>query len=289
MSPLTTISGSMKFGSEGKLDLRAIYDADPSRVTASNNESEKGKVLDGATGTYWYDTIFQGPYTEYPLPSGNWLIDLTQEYAISKIRTLSSSTSEQWVGIYIQCGTSIIFSLDYCHISSSANSPQWNETIANYSARYIQVTAQDTSLQDFDTMNIYELEIYTTPLTAIHTSSPSQIGATGDATRYVSEYQTFTPTESEPANSDITYRFCLTTSDGGSTGTWTDYIDYTGTAIDLTAQSALAITQTEIDAEETYLQVQSRLTSTDGVSTPTLSDYTASYHTNKAPTAPTAL
>ena len=140
-----------------------------------------------------------------------------------------------------------------------------------------------------DTYKVTEFEFYFQPLTATHTSTSSQIGATGDAQRYVAEYQLFTPTESEPANSDITYRFRLTTSDGGSTGTWTDYIDYTGTAIDLTAQSALAITQTEIDAGKTYLQVETKFVRVDVSANPTLSDYTASYHTNKAPTAPTAL
>ncbi|OIP05334.1 hypothetical protein AUK14_01840 [Candidatus Berkelbacteria bacterium CG2_30_39_44] len=54
-----------------------------------------------------------------------------------------------------------------------------------------------------------------------------------------------------------------------------------------TYPSQLTLSQTKIDAGETYLQVQSRLTTTDGVSTPTLSDYTASYHTNKAPNTPT--
>ena len=37
-----------------------------------------------------------------------------------------------------------------------------------------------------------------------------------------------------------------------------------------------------------YLQVKTRLTSTDGVSTPTLSDYTIGYHTNVPPDKPTA-
>jgi len=37
-----------------------------------------------------------------------------------------------------------------------------------------------------------------------------------------------------------------------------------------------------------YIQVETTLTSTDGVSTPTLSDYTVGYHTNVAPSKPTA-
>jgi len=111
---------------------------------------------------------------------------------------------------------------------------------------------------------ISELEAYYLPLTATHTSASTQIGdVSSDLGRYVVEYNGFDTTETEPANTTIDYRFQLVNSSG------------------------VTLSQTKIDASETYLQVQSRLTSTDGVSTPTLSDYTASFHTNKPPNAPT--
>jgi len=38
-----------------------------------------------------------------------------------------------------------------------------------------------------------------------------------------------------------------------------------------------------------YLQVQATLTNTDGTSTPTLSEYSIGYHTNRPPDKPTGL
>ena len=135
---------------------------------------------------------------------------------------------------------------------------------------------------------ISELEAYYLPLTATHTSASTQIGdVSSDLGRYVVEYNGFDTTETEPANTTIDYRFQLVNSSGVSTDGWTSWASGDVADLATTYPSQLTLSQTKIDASETYLQVQSRLTSTDGVSTPTLSDYTASFHTNKPPNAPT--
>lgn len=138
-----------------------------------------------------------------------------------------------------------------------------------------------------DTYTITEYEFYFQPLTATHTSASTQIGATGETDRQVVAYESFAPTETEPASSDITYRFRRTNQAGSWTGNWTDYVDYTGTAIDLTTYSTLAITQTDVDEGKTYLQVETKFVRTDVSADPVVSDYTVNYHTNKAPSAPT--
>ncbi|TSC93514.1 MAG: hypothetical protein CEN89_51, partial [Candidatus Berkelbacteria bacterium Licking1014_7] len=141
-----------------------------------------------------------------------------------------------------------------------------------------------------ESYTITEYEFYFQPLTATHTTASTQIGdVSADPGRYVVQYQGFDATETEPANTTIDYRVQLVNSSGASTSGWTAWAS--GDVADLTTTypSQLTLTQTKLDAGETYLQVQSKLTSTDGVSTPTLSDYTVNYHTNKAPSAPSAL
>ena len=265
-------SGSIQINDKGASNI----DLSGKTITADYDDLNKGRLVDGLTDQFWGSNA-SSPTDYY------WQIDLGNSMSIKQVGVYASASDWLYKVQYSLNGT------DFSDYSSYYNPAGggWATYTTSVSTRYIKILCSRDTTGPMAPPGVFLGEITIQyDSTATHTSASSQIGATGDAERYVSEYQSFTPTESEPANSDITYRFRLTTSDGGSTGTWTDYIDYTGTAIDLTAQSALAITQTEIDAEETYLQVQSRLTSTDGVSTPTLSDYTASYHTNKAPSAP---
>jgi len=286
---LITTPADIKISTESaKLDLLPIYNNDNNTITATTNSANRSLAIDNDPGTFWNVTT---PYGE----SNSWTIDITSSHTfafltlISAIDTLGNGPFDIQYSldnvVYSPlCSTLVGGTGPYNIADSSANG---NCTGTHpFDARYIKLLSS-TDMPDAMYVDIFDLELYETRMSATHTSASTQIGSTGDATRYVSEYETFTPTESEPANSDITYRFRLTTSGGGSTGTWTDYFDYIGTAIDLANQSALDITQTEIDAGKTYLQVETKFVRTDVAANPTLSDYTASFHTNKAPNAPT--
>ena len=275
---LITSQGNATLFPESSINLLAIYNNDNNSVTVSEDEANKGKVVDGNTDTFWAN---DSP----PEGDGYWQIDLGQQYDnISKNRA------------YVHClgaaGSKIYYSLNGTDWVDSGNSficggpPDWDEFITNFSARYIRVYTGYLNPAEFFILS--ELEFYFQPLIATHTSSPTQIGdVSSDPGRYVVEYNGFDTTETEPANTAIDYRFQLVNSSGVSTDGWTAWA--LGDVADLatTYPSQLTLSQTKIDAGETYLQVQSRLTTTDGVSTPTLSDYTASYHTNKAPNTPT--
>jgi len=150
----------------------------------------------------------------------------------------------------------------------------------------INTTAVRTIIFDSDTMiEIHELQeyspIYNSP--GIITSAATQITDTN-----LYQWQMFTPTYTTPSNTSI--NFNLRTSTDGAT--WTDWTaDQTvssGSPLDITS---LVTSSTGDPGSETfykYIQVKSTLTSTDGVSTPTLSDYTIGYHTNVKPNKPTA-
>jgi len=166
------------------------------------------------------------------------------------------------------------------------NGQWWGGTQNMAGVSKVRVATMDMDIGGF---NVYvrELEIYANG-TATHTSASTQIGdVSSDPGRYVVEYNGFDTTETEPANTAIDYRFQLVNASGVSTDGWTAWASGDVTDLATAYPSQLTLSQTKIDAGETYLQVQSRLTTTDGVSTPTLSDYTASYHTNKAPNTPT--
>lgn len=279
-------------GSASSLIPQSTYN-----MTASISSEQTGNAKDGDLGTAWSVTV--GDLTP------QWIkIDLGADKIISKIRTNvwpSNYTPPEFEvsKFYINYSIDDISYTPYkmCTVSDGINgfSDVWeecNETTSN-NGRYIKFDFNCVYNNCFETLRTYdvsvkELEIYAKDTTT-HTSAPTQIGdVSSDPGRYVVEYNSFDTTETEPANTTIDYRFQLVNASGVSTDGWTAWAS--GDVADLATAypSQLTLSQTKINAGETYLQVQSRLTTTDGVSTPTLSDYTASYHTNKAPNAPVA-
>lgn len=119
-----------------------------------------------------------------------------------------------------------------------------------------------------------------TPSTAsaTHTTAATQIdGQEGSTDKNVIEWTSFTPVQITPANTTIKYAF--RTSDNGIDG-WTGWSadqEYSGTSLDLTGLTA-----------NRYLRVRVTLSTTDGVSTPKIDDYTIDFHNNQAPEAPIA-
>lgn len=134
------------------------------------------------------------------------------------------------------------------------------------------------------TAPIHEFQVYTSSASATHTSAASQITNTN-----LYQWQTFTPTYTEPANTDISFKFRTSTNAIDWTAWTASQTVASGGSLDLTS---LVTSKTGDPGSETfykYIQVETTLTSTDGVSTPTLSDYTIGYHTNVAPNTPTAM
>lgn len=263
--------------SEGQLSLTNLYNEDNSRVTATMFESDKANPVDSNLSTSW-----GGATTS----AFSWQMNLGSSYNIIQFNCYDVTAGGPFgFNLYLSSNGSDWTSVGACPL----NPGSWynNEFSPAKTGQYIKLERIEHPL-GWNTA-VSELAIYKkSPVTATHTSSPTQIGdVSSDPGRYVVEYNGFDTTETEPANTAIDYRFQLVNSSGVSTDGWTAWA--LGDVADLatTYPSQLILSQTKIDAGETYLQVQSRLTTTDGVSTPTLSDYTASYHTNKAPNTPT--
>jgi len=91
-------------------------------------------------------------------------------------------------------------------------------------------------------------------------------------------WEGFTPTDSEPANTSIDYRY-RTSTDGADWTAWT--ADF---------GSVTSRTGDDSDSPDLYryLQVEATLANTDGVSTPTIEQYDIGYHTEVKPSKPTA-
>lgn len=133
-------------------------------------------------------------------------------------------------------------------------------------------------------MVLDELEFYSTGSQAIHTTGATQI----DGGSNFWEWQTFTPTYTKPANTNVQFRFRSSTN---STD-WTDWTDYqtpaSGSPLNIIPLVTSRTGPAETPTFYKYLQVETKLTSTDGTSNPTLSEYSIGYHTNRPPDKPVA-
>ncbi|TSC92429.1 MAG: hypothetical protein CEN89_711 [Candidatus Berkelbacteria bacterium Licking1014_7] len=107
---------------------------------------------------------------------------------------------------------------------------------------------------------------YKTPGT--HTTLFSQIGTTE-----VSQYISFSAIEDKPKNTSVSYRFRLTNSDGSWTGDWTEPKTYSGSLIDLAILPQLVIS----DPNNSFLQVESKLSTSQNNKTPQVFDFTIKY------------
>ena len=272
----------------GSIEVKAEYQIDLStvQITATCDTTNKLKIIDGDTNTSWG---LQPPSFDCANDPFNWNADLGSIYTISKTRNFQSSMGSNCIPMYgFGCGMVLETSTDnsiWTERWSDGNSMVWTENIFTSSVltRYLKIH----EFNDINDGYIREFEIYSSPITATHTSATGQIGATGDSERKVVNWENFTATESEPTNSTIRYRFRKTNADGSWTGDWTDYVDHTGSAIDLQNYSQLTISTDDVSNGRTYLQVETKFTRTDASANPTVSDYSIGYHTNKRPNKPT--
>ncbi|MFH1854991.1 MAG: hypothetical protein ABH810_01095 [bacterium] len=109
---------------------------------------------------------------------------------------------------------------------------------------------------------------------ATHTTGATQI----DGGENFWSWEGFTPTDSKPANTSITYRY-RTSTDGA---TWTSWVGDIGSVTSRTGDDSNDPTLYR------YLQVEATLANTDGASTPTIDAYDIDYHTEVKPTKPVA-
>ncbi|OQA52947.1 MAG: hypothetical protein BWY43_00233 [candidate division WS2 bacterium ADurb.Bin280] len=106
--------------------------------------------------------------------------------------------------------------------------------------------------------------------TTTHTTAATQI----DGGTNFFEWEAFTPTQTTPANTSISYRYRTSTN-----GTdWTSWVGAIG-----------SVTSRNGNDRYRYLQVEATLSNTDGASTPSIDQYEIDYHTNLAPSTPTAM
>ena len=112
---------------------------------------------------------------------------------------------------------------------------------------------------------------------ATHTTAATQIdGQEGSADKTLIEWETFTPTQTTPANTSIEYQF-RTSADGATWTDWSSAQEYSSDPLDLT----------DLDPNR-YLQVKATLSTTDAGSTPQIDDYTIDFHNNQKPNKPVA-
>ena len=276
LTDLISSSGEIKMNNEGsEIDLKGMFEDDESIVTATHQSSSRGNLIDKDEETRWGDTLSPGD-------SMSWDIDLGDVYLISKIRMFDATSEGSPFGMAFKVS---LDGSDWTTIPAVVfNSGGWEEYSPDppLEARYFRVNSSvDPMWMDPVSISAAELELYVAGV-ATHTSSPTQITHSD-----LYEWETFTPNYTKPENTNIEFRF-KTSKDSES---WTDWTSYqtpaSGSPLDIS--SLVTSREGELGEEDfyKYFQVETRLTSTDGVSTPTLSDYSVGYHTNVAPAKPT--
>jgi len=257
---INTAIGSMQLGEESEI----IFEN--SAITANSDITNKDKINDDNVSTYWESWIYN-PGDEA------WIkVDLGAVYNLSKIR-IHSIAGAGVVDIQSSLNDS-----GYSSFDSASPGASWDDRIYSPAeeARYIRFYVHNVLGVPMEG-TVAEVEFYHKPTSATHTTASTQIdGQEGSDDKTLIEWTSFTPTQTVPENTTLTYQF--RTSDNASDWTeWTGDYTYSGTPIDLTGLS-----------DDRYLQVKATLSNTDGASTPQIDDYTINFHNNQKPNQPTA-
>ena len=239
----------INLSSLAKLDLLGIYNANHASVVATADQLNVVNAIDGDSNSVW------APCTNGPCTLNTWTIDLGSTYTISKLRTLQTAVAGYAAQLSIN-GT------DFTTLCNAGNqSPSWNECPLSpvQPARYIRLSGGVCGFAGCGGM-VRELEAYKAGVFATHTSASTQL----DGTSTFQHWDSFVPDATIPANSSIAFRF-RTSPDSTTWSSWSVSIPYAA-SISLSGLS-----------QQRYLQVESTLTSTDGVANPALHAYTANY------------
>ena len=258
------------------IDLLGIYNNDNSRLTATTDDANKTNLIDGDTGTAWTVACF----TNGCGASGDWIFHLDQEYNVTRFRLQRQILLG---GGYVYTSVNgTDYTLQVTSMGPISDGWMTYNISPAVPANYIKVNVSGGGGPGFWNGSIYELEVTGASPSATHTSAATQIT---DTNFY--QWQTFSPTYTEPANTDISFKF-RTSTDSTNWTAWTAAQTVaSGGSLDITG---LVTSITGDPGEETfykYIQVETTFTNSDGISTSTLSDYTIGYHTNVKPTTPT--
>jgi hypothetical protein len=286
---ILTASDQLTINSKGvsAIDLVTLSNADPSIVTSSTDVTNKNKAADGNLATFW-ETYLAIPGAE---DHQWWQIDLGALHQLEQVRVNNIyNESVRWK---IQTSTDgIAFTDQSAYIQVSG----WQNVNFSAQARYIRIEVKHDGTwgeapnpppwdvppypQPCSALRINEVEASGTGF-ATHISAPTQING-GDN---FFQWQTFTPTQTVPANTSVSYRF-RTSPDASNWTSWSaSQTPTSGNALDISS----LVTSKSGDTYYKYLQVETTLSNTDGASTPTVDSYTIGYHTNQKPNKPVAV
>ncbi|TSC95843.1 MAG: hypothetical protein CEN88_421 [Candidatus Berkelbacteria bacterium Licking1014_2] len=176
---LTTAPGSIEVKPSSTVDLST------KTISASMYDSSKEYLRDGNTGTSWGGCCGRDSFY--------WQVNLDQETTISKVRTYAAKADAQF------------------QIESSDNETDWTVRTPNYGPdsdwhEFVSFWPGDISSFDAKYIRLVkryggtlmsggicgELELYSSPMSATHTSAFGQIGVTGETGRYVADFLNFT-------------------------------------------------------------------------------------------------
>ncbi len=279
-------SGSLTLSdvSATQLDLVALASSDPTIVTVSADSANKIKPVDDYVDplTALPTSAWEVHLTSSPEQHEWWQIDLGGTYQLSQVRAFADGLSGDFKIQTSTNGTDFTDKSGYDFSLANYLAPDWYSIDFSASARYVRFEVRLLDTGDPDPfVRLSELRTFSTG-EGTHTSAATQIT---NANLY--QWQTFTPTYTAPANTTVSYRFRTSTD----AATWTDWTAYqtpnSAEALDI---SSLVTSKTGDAGSETfykYIQVETKLTSSDGVSTPTVDSYSIGYHTNVVPSKPT--
>ncbi|MCX6809463.1 MAG: discoidin domain-containing protein [Candidatus Berkelbacteria bacterium] len=269
---LTTLAGSVKIQNNAEINLLG-------KTTSSDiNNDQAPNVIDNDYDTWW------NGYLTYEDQTHWWKIDLgeTKNY-ISTFALWRTASGPITFRLYWSLND-----IDYTlilpgpgYVWGPCNLPASCQSVISspISARYIKIVAnREDGVSPMDPQ-IKEFKLYMSP-PATHTSASTQIDG-GDNFWL---WQTFTPTQTVPANTAVSYRF-RSSANGTDWGTWSaSQTPTSGNPLDISG----LVTSRSGDTKYRYLQVETTLSNTDGASTPTVDAYSVGYHTEVKPNKPVA-
>jgi len=280
---LSSESGNIQILDKGISNL--LYDIGqnhPDQISVSSNPERKLAVVDNNDSTSWYPDISYSPGSPEcttPIPDTWWQVDLGEIHTdIKQFRYKLGTPMPQLLQISTDSMNFITYQTIY--YSDGWDSINVSEPI---SARYIRLYAHfvfpfaENICPDYQSIVGFEI---LSGGTATHVSAPTQI----DGGENFFQWQTFTPTQTVPANTSVSYRF-RTSPDASNWTSWSaPQTPTSGNALDISS----LVTSKSGDTYYRYLQVETTLSNTDGTSTPTVDSYTIGYHTNRKPNKPIA-
>jgi len=248
-----------------EIDLASIYAGNPGSVTSAGGTGNNNYPIDNNAGTGWGVT-FNAEGEAW------WMIDLGSQRQISRFRIMNSGSicpfgySTNISGSTDNVGYTYL--LDTCADYSNEDGDGYFTRNVNFTGRYFKLLLQAGPGGIFPLSVLYsEIKMFGLP-SATHTTADTQI----DGGVNFWEWESFTPTQTVPENTSLTYRY-RSSANGSDWNAW--HSDFA----DVESHSG--------DTRYRYLQVEATLANTDGASTPTIDSYDIGYHTEVKPTKPT--